>query len=100
MFVCAAMISIGVFVSSLTESQIIAAIGTFGISIFLMLVDMLGSVLNNAFITKVVGWISFNTRYQPFTSGIFSIPSVVFFVSVVAVFVFFTARKLESKRWS
>ncbi len=100
LFYGAAMISIGVFVSSLTESQIIAAIGTFGISIFLILIDQLGSVLNSAVVTKIVGWLSFNTRYQPFTNGIFSIPSVVFFVSVVAVFVFFTARKLESKRWS
>ena len=96
----AAVISIGVFISSLTESQVISAIGTFGISILLILIDSLGSLTGSALVTKVVGWISFSTRYQPFTSGIFSIASVVFFLSVAAVFVFLTARKLESKRWS
>lgn len=96
----AAMIAIGVFISSLTQSQIVAAIGTFGISIILLVVDQLTSVVSNAVVVKVIGWISFNTRYQPFTKGIFDISSIVFFLSVIAVFVFLTARKLESKRWS
>ena len=100
LFYGAAMISIGVFISSLTESQIIAAIGTFGISIFLILVDQLGTVVGGTIFQTILNWISFNARYQPFTNGTFSIPSLVFFISVVAVFVFFTARKLESKRWS
>jgi len=96
----AAMIAIGVFISSLTQSQIVAAIGTFGISIILLVVDQLSSVVSNAVLVKVIGWVSFNTRYQPFTKGIFDISSIVFFLSVIAVFVFLTARKLESKRWS
>ena len=43
----AAMISIGVFISSLTVSQIIAAIGTFIISVLLMYMDSLASVVSN-----------------------------------------------------
>lgn len=96
----AAMIAIGVFISSLTESQIIAAIGTFGVSILLTVIDQFGSVGNSAVIGTIASWISFNSRYQPFTSGIFNISSVVFFLSVAAVFVFLTARKLESRRWN
>ncbi len=99
-FYGSAMIAIGVFISSLTESQIIAAIGTFGISLFLILVDQLGSIVGGSVFQTILGWISFNSRYTPFTNGTFSIPSMVFFLSVVAVFIFLTARKLESKRWS
>ncbi len=95
----AAMISIGVFVSSLTQSQIVAAIGTFGISIILLVMDQLSGVINNPIAAKVIGWISFNSRYTPITKGSFEVSSIVFFLSVVAVFVFLTARKLESKRW-
>lgn len=96
----AAMISIGVFISALTQSQIVAAIATFGISILLLVVNQLSSVISSTFFKQLIDWISFDARYQPFTKGIFNISSIVFFLSVVAVFGFLTARKLESKRWS
>ena len=96
----AAMISIGVFISSLTVSQVIAAIGTFLISVLLMYIDMISSAVDNEVVDAVVQWISFNNRYDVFTQGIFSISNVVFFLSVAAVFIFLTARKVESRRWS
>lgn len=95
----AAMISIGVFLSSLTESQIIAAITTFGVSIILLMIDSLASSVGS-FIAQLVSWISFQSRYSPFTSGTFDVSSIVFFLSVVAIFNFVTARRLESRRWS
>lgn len=96
----AAMISIGIFISSLTQSQIVAAIATFATSIFLLVINQMSSLVQNTFVGNLLNWISFDARYQPFTKGIFNISSIVFFLSVVAVFVFLTARKLESKRWS
>lgn len=96
----AAMIAIGVFISSLTVSQVIAAIGTFLISVLLMYIDMISSAVDNEVVDAVVQWISFNNRYDVFTQGIFSISNVVFFLSVAAVFIFLTARKVESRRWS
>lgn len=96
----AAIIAIGVFISSLTESQIVALVGTVGTSILLMLIDSLGAVFGNEVIETIVSWISFQSRYTPFTNGIFNVSSVVFFLSVVAVFNFITARRLESRRWS
>lgn len=95
----AAMISIGVFLSSLTESQIVAAITTFGVSIILLLIDSLAGSAGT-FVASLVSWISFQARYTPFTNGIFNVSSVVFFLSVVAIFNFVTARRLESRRWS
>lgn len=95
-----AMISIGVFISCLTVSQIIAAIGTFIVSVFLMYIDNLASAVSNTVVSTVVDWISFNNRYSTFTQGIFSLSAAVFFLSVMAVFIFLTARRLESRRWS
>ncbi len=95
-----AMISIGVFISSLTVSQIIAAIGTFIVSVLLMYIDSLASAISNSVVNSLVEWISFNSRYATFTQGIFSVSSTVFFLSVAAVFVFLTARRLESRRWN
>ena len=96
----AAIIAIGVFISSLTESQIVALVATVGVSILLMLVDSFSGLVDNAVFQTIVNWISFQSRYTPFTNGIFNVSSVVFFLSVVVVFNFLTARKLESRRWS
>ena len=96
----AAMISIGVFISSLTVSQVIAAIGTFIIAILLMFVDQIASALSGNIFGVLLSWISFTSRYDIFTRGIFSVSSVVYFASVAAVFVFLTARKVESRRWN
>lgn len=95
-----AMISIGIFISSLTVSQVIAAIGTFAVSVALMYVDSLASAAQSTVVTTVVNWISFNNRYGTFVQGMFSVSSTVFFLSVMAIFVFLTARRLESRRWS
>ncbi len=95
-----AMTAIGIFVSSLTENPVIAAIGSLGIAIFLMVIDTASNAVNNPVLSKVVSWISFSTRYQQFTSGTFDIPSVVFFLSVTAAMLFLTSRRLESRRWN
>lgn len=95
-----AMISIGVFISSLTQSQVIAAIGTFFASIFFMYIDGISGSLNNPVVNKIVSWISFSTRNAYFTAGTFSFSSCIFFISVIAIFVFLTSRRIESRRWS
>lgn len=96
----AAMIAIGVFISSLTQSQIVAAIATFGVSMLLLVLgSVTGSMSSNVF-TNLLNSIVFSSRYQAFTNGVFDVSGIVFFLSVTAVFIFLTARKLESKRWS
>ena len=87
-------------VGSFRISQVIAAIGTFVIAIFLMFVDQIASALSGNFIGTILTWISFTSRYDTFTQGIFSVSSCVYFISVAAVFVFLTARRVESRRWN
>lgn len=96
----AAMIAIGVFLSSLTESQVIAAISTLGVSIVLMVIDQMAFLLKNNVLERIVSWTSFSSRFVPFSRGVLDIASIVFFLSVAAAFLFLTARRLESRRWS
>lgn len=95
-----ATIAIGLFISGLTDSQMIAVVGGFFASVFLILVDMLKSLVNNEFVGKVVDWISFTNRYYGFTSGIFNFANVIFFLSVIGVFLFLSVSTLEKRRWS
>lgn len=96
----AAVIAIGLFISGLTDSQMIAAIGSFAISIFLLVVDQLVGLVNSPLMTKIADWISFYSRYMDFTSGIFNFSSLIFFLSVAGVFLYLSISTLEKRRWS
>ena len=94
------LVSIGLFISSLTENQMIAAIGGFFINLMILLMNTLKSALPNGFLQDVLSSISVYSRYSEITSGIFSLSSLIFFVSVIFIFLFLTVRVLEKRRWA
>ncbi len=95
-----ALIAICLFLSSITESQVIAAVMGFAVSLFLVLIDAISYVVSGSFWQTLFAYLSFNTRYEPFTLGIIDLPSAVFFVSVAALFIAFSVVTLERRRWS
>lgn len=94
------MIAIDLFLSSLTESQMIAAITGFAVGLFVYLIDNVSSAVPIAFLATALEKISFMTHYQNFTVGLFSFADLIFFLSVIALFIFLTFRVIEKKRWS
>ena len=95
-----AQISICLFLSSITESQVIAAVLGFAVSLFLMLVDAISYVVNSPFLIRFFSYISFQERYSPFTLGILELKNAVFFLTVAAMFCIFSTAVLERKRWN
>ena len=93
-------VSGGLFVSALTENQMIAAIGSFFINLMVLLLDTLINVIPAGIVKTVIGSISIYSRYVEITNGIFSLSSVIFFLSVIFIFLFLTVRVLEKKRWA
>lgn len=93
-------VSIGLFVSSLTENQMIAAIGGFFINLMILLMNTLTSALPSGFFRDVLSSISVYSRYSQITNGIFSLSSLIFFISVIFIFLFLTVRVLEKRRWA
>lgn len=96
----AALISVCMFLSGLTESQVIAAVLGFVVSLFLMLIDALSYVVSNAFLQEIFHYMSFNDRYVPFTYGILDFSNALFFLSFAALFLFLSTAVLEKRRWS
>jgi len=95
-----AFISIGIFISSLTENQFISAFGTIGAIIFLLFVSSLNSYINNEAIRNFLSGLSITSRYSYFSYGLFSYDSLIYFISLSAVFLFLTIRVFEKRRWS
>ena len=94
-----ALISIGAFISSLTENQVVAAIGGFAVMLLLVFVDTLASVITTGWIASILSNLSLYTRYSDFSYGVINFADIIFFLSVSAVFVFLTVRVFEKKRW-
>ena len=94
-------ISIGLFVSSLTENQLSAAIGTIAIILVLMGIGMVSSLIPaNYWLRFVVEALSVFTRFQSFTNGYFELSSFVYYISVAAVFLYFTIRVYDRRRYN
>jgi ABC-2 type transport system permease protein len=97
LFVGCALISICMFLSSFTESQFIAAIAGFGVSLMTMLLDSLSLRMGGGAAQDLLLSLSFNSRYGPFAAGVFDIGGAVFFVSAAALFASLTAASLERR---
>ena len=93
------LVSLGLFISSLTESQIGAAAGTVGVLIFMFVIDFFAGFLPE-FFAKLIANLNIYTRYQDFTNGIISLPPVIYYLSMTVVFLFLTVRSIEKRRWS
>ena len=96
----AAFIAIGLFVSALTENQLVAAVGTMGILIFLLLIGLLTSYIDSYVVRTVIDWISIYSRFGNFGYGILDPATIVYYFSICFVFMFLTVRVYEKRRWS
>jgi len=95
----ACLISFGVFASTLTESQIIAAI----ISFIGMLVFFILSIFSAFFggkIATVINWMDLYSRYVDSMNGILKVSTIVYFISFVFVILFSAVIVVEKRRWS
>ena len=104
----AAFIAIGVFISSLTENQLSAAISTIGVIVFMViigLVNQIGSeeegnrLISNYAVRFVLDWISVLSRFSDFGYGLLDFSALVYYVSLAAIFLFLTVRIYEKRRW-
>lgn len=95
-----AIIAIGLFISALTESQIIAGVFGLVVSFFIMQIDYFSQTVGKEWFTNLCTKISFISRFNAFTSGQIDFSNIVFFLSVTVLFIFFTNVALDRKRWA
>ena len=99
-FMGAALIAIGLFISSLTESSIVAFILTFSASLVALMLDSIAEILNQEWLAAAAEHISFISRFTDAASSVFNISDYIYIGSFIALFLFLTISSLEKKRWS
>lgn len=94
-------ITIGLFVSALTENQLSAAIGTIAIILGFLGVGLLGALLPAKYWLRfVLDALSIFTRFQTFVNGYFDLASLIYYLSVGGVFIWLTIRVYDRRRFN
>ena len=96
----ASFIAVGIFCSSLTENQVVAAVISFISILALNMLSLIGNLVPWNWLETLCTKLSFYERYSGFTYGLFDLSNVLFFISASVVFLFLTVRVLEKRRWS
>lgn len=112
----AALIAVGMFISSLTESPIISIIFTLITNLFIMFSSSFASFITipsttsgfldkiwNGFLKIVVNFLNgmdFRSVLNSFGQQTLALKDIVYFISIIAAFIFLTERSLEKRRWS
>ena len=96
-----AFISVGMWISALTDSQVVASFSTFGALMFFWIVGWFSQSLPNAEtpLAKVLSSISILDHFENFTKGIVDTNDLVFYVCFIFFFLYLTYAKLLSRKW-
>lgn len=98
----AVCIAIGMFISSLTESQVIAAVLSFGVLFVGYMMKNICSIIstNGNILTTILLVFDLETPLENLLNGIFDITSIIYYVTLSILFIFLTCQSIEKRRWS
>jgi ABC-2 type transport system permease protein len=92
-------LAVGLLASSLTENQIVAAIGTFGALLIFWVIgwsaDYAGPVAG-----RLLSHLSIIDHYDSFARGVLDTRDVIYYVNFIVLALFLTLRSLEARRWN
>jgi ABC-2 type transport system permease protein len=92
-------LAVGIFTSSLTSNQIVAAVLTGGILFGLWFLGSAATYLPSA-MGDVIGYFSLSSYFPDFIRGIIDTRGIVYYLSITALFLFLAMRSLGNSRWS
>ncbi len=95
-------IAIGMVVSSLCESQVIAAVLTFLILFAGYMMSGICSLISSTgnLLTQILGCFDLLTPLDNFFNGLLDLNGVIYYVSLIVLFIFLTTQSIQKRRWS
>lgn len=93
-----AYIAMGLFFSTLTENQLVAGVATFGCGLLFLIIGWITPFVPDG-AAAIITQLSLLEHFAAFSKGVLDVNDVVFYVNVAALFLFLSARVLDSNRW-
>lgn len=94
----ACLLAFGTFISTLTRNQIVAGAVGFALALILWILNWTTSFGNSATI-QVLNYLSIVSHMDSFSRGVIDTKDLIYYVSMIFIGLFLTARSLESIRW-
>lgn len=91
----ASFAAIGLFMSTLTQSPTVAAISTFGLLLFLWILEW---AAEGSPMRELLSYLSITGHYQAFMRGVFDSADALYYVLVIAAFLVLSVRRLDADR--
>ena len=98
LLLAAGVLSLGMFISSLSESTVLAAVMTFGLVLVLWIIDEVASALPGP-VGDALAHLSLLTHFTDFTQGIFDTSGLILFGSYIFLGLFLTAQSIDTLRF-
>jgi len=93
-----AFISAGLFISTTTDSQIIAAIGGFALSLILWIIGF-GASMSGSLLSEILNYISIINHFDDFAKGVIDTSHIAYYVLFTFTGLFFSYKMVESAKW-
>jgi ABC-2 type transport system permease protein len=94
----ASILSIGMFISSLTNSTILAAVLTFAVILLLLFVDLIAKNIGGP-LGDIISHFSLLKHYSNYTQGVWDTSSLILFASYIFLGIFLTAQSIDALRF-
>lgn len=100
LFLGAGFVSVGIFASAITDNQVVSFILAVFLCFFLFTgFDFIASFALFGKIDNVILALGINSHYMSMSRGVVDTRDVIYFVSLIAIFLLGTRTVLESRKW-
>lgn len=98
LLVAAAILALGMFVSSFTENQLVALVLSFGAALGLWVMSWPDSLSDQTWV-KVISYLSVLTHQNDMAKGLLHLKDIVYYATFIGFFLFATQQRVEAYRW-
>lgn len=97
-----ACIAVGMFISSLTESQVIAAVLSFAVLFISYMMQSITGLISSEgnWLTKILNCFDLYAPFDKFSGGCLDLTAIVYYVTVIVLLNFLTVQSIQKRRWS
>ncbi len=95
----ALFLAVGIFGSTFSKNQIVAAMGTFAIVFVVFVLSFLENLVSGETAKSVFAYLNLLAHMEDFAKGVVDTRYLVYYATTAALFLFLTSRALAAKKW-
>ena len=95
----ASFIAVGIFTSSITSNQLVAAVTSFLILLMFYVINIVSSSVSSKTLSDILDYLSLVKQFEDFGKGLIDLRNVVYYLSFITIGLFFSKLSLDSLRW-